>query len=119
MLISDQMPDLRRYEKAGQKVEALAEYMYSFQQHLNHVLSNLDENNLSDDLRQTLAGVNETVKKAEEQLSAKAAKVAAWPVGAVYLTAESEQDPAQALGGKWTKLEAAPMEGVTAWKRTE
>lgn len=118
MLITDQMPDLRQYERAGEKVQALAEYLYAFRQRLNHVLSNLDADNLSTELRESITAMESAAAKVEEQLNNKAAKVAAWPVGAVYLTAESEQDPAQALGGKWTTIETA-IEGVTAWKRTE
>ena len=119
MLLSDQMPDLRRYERAGEKVDALGEYIYSLRQQLNYVLSNIEEENLSEELRTMLRGIEQTAQKAEKQLSAKAAKVAAWPVNTVCLIANDEQDPAQALGGKWTKLDTAPMEGVTAWKRTE
>lgn len=51
MLLTEQMPDLRQYKKSEEKVQALYEYMYRLQNELNHVLSNLDENNLSKDLK--------------------------------------------------------------------
>lgn len=118
MLITDQMPDLRQYERASEKVQVLGEYLYAFRQHLNHVLSNLDADNLSEDLRSTISAMADAAGKVEMQLSAKASSVAAWPVGAVYLTADEAQDPAQSIGGKWTKIDFA-AEGVIAWKRLE
>lgn len=119
MLITDQMPDLNRYRSAAEKVQALGEYIYAFRMHLNHVLSNLDEDNLSEGLRDVIVGMENAAASVQTQLSGKAANIAAWPVGAVYLTADEEQDPAKAIGGRWSKLEAFPVEGVNAWMRLE
>lgn len=54
MLVNVQMPDLSQYRKAEDKVTALQEYVFNLTQQLNHVLSNIDEDNLSEGLKAKL-----------------------------------------------------------------
>lgn len=119
MLLADQMPDLNQFEKTAQKVQALYEYLYGLRGRLNHVLSNLDEENLSDELIGVIEELKETMQRNEAANTVRQVRLTIWPVGSVWMTAEETQDPAQVIGGKWTRLEGAPMEGVAAWKRTE
>lgn len=120
MFLSDQMPDIRQYEHTWQKVQALYEYMHGLKNRLNHVLSNIGEENLSAELAQTISELEEAAAEVQKlKLSEQSMKAAAWPIGAVYLTADETRTPDKTIGGRWSKLDAAPMDGVTAWKRTE
>lgn len=120
MFLSDQMPDIRQYEHTWQKVQALYEYMHGLKNRLNHVLSNIGEENLSDELAETINGLVQAAGEIDRlKLTEQSMKAAAWPIGAVYMTADETRTPDKTIGGRWTKLDAAPMNGVTAWKRTE
>lgn len=119
MFLADQMPDIGRYQRAGEKVQVLYEYLYALRQNINHVLSNISEENLSADVKKTLQDAANAAQQISEQLDPKAAKVAAWPVGAVFMTADDAINPAEAIGGAWEQLDTTPMNGVIAWKRTE
>lgn len=55
MLVNVQMPDLNQYRRAEDKVVALQQYVFNLTQQLNHVLSNLDEENLGKDLLQRVS----------------------------------------------------------------
>ena len=50
MLLNNQMPDLSRMRKP-EKIDALYQHIFRLTQQINHVLSNLDEENLSKELR--------------------------------------------------------------------
>lgn len=119
MFLADQMPDIRQYEQTAQKVQALYEYMYSLRGRLNHVLSNLDEENLSDEFVAGIRELRELVDKNEAANTVRQVRLTIWPVGSVWMTTAEDQDPAKVIGGKWERIEGAPMTGVTAWKRTE
>lgn len=54
MLVNVQMPDLNQYRRAEEKVNALQQYVFNLTQQLNHVLSNIDEDNLSKGLREKI-----------------------------------------------------------------
>ena len=51
MLLNNQMPDLSRMRKPEEKIDALYQHIFCLTQQINHVLSNLDEENLSKELR--------------------------------------------------------------------
>lgn len=71
MLINDQMPDLSRYAKPEQQINALYQYVYNLRQQINHVLSNLDGDNLGADLKTTIAEIQQAVSDAVQQTSGK------------------------------------------------
>lgn len=119
MFLADQMPDIRQYEHTAQKVQALYEYMYSLRGRLNHVLSNLDEENLSEEFVAGIRELRELVDKNEAANTVRQVRLTIWPVGSVWMTTAEDQDPAKVIGGRWERIEGAPMAGVTAWKRTE
>lgn len=116
MLLSNQnMPDLQRFERAGDKVQALYEYVYMMHQEINHVLSNLDEGNLGKSLKQTLNGLQSAKKQQTQDVQAGTGQEAApepeetepaltlldvYPIGSIYVSAEN-RNPASKLGGKW------------------
>lgn len=58
------MPDLSRLRKPEEKIDALYQHIFRLTQQINHVLSNLDEENLGKELLQK---VNQTKKGAEQQ----------------------------------------------------
>lgn len=64
MLINDQMPDLSRYQKPEQQIDALYQYVYNLRQQINHVLSNLDSENLGADLKTTIDQIQQAVTDA-------------------------------------------------------
>lgn len=119
MLISDQMPDLSRFQKPEQKIDALYQYIFSLKQQINHALSNIGEDNLNKELTSTLKDIQNAVTAAVQgtQLPAEE-KPNQWPVGAVYLTGDAAHEPAKLFGGKWEQR-TSPIEGVTAWQRKE
>jgi len=120
MLISDQMPDLSRYQRPEQKIDALYQYVFMLKQQINHVLSNLDEQNLGTSLQNTLMEMQQAVSDAAQQTGPQSAvNKPPWPVGAVYLTADAAMEPSAFFGGKWQQISPAPMDGVTAWQRKE
>lgn len=116
MLLSNQnMPDLQRFERAGDKVQALYEYVYMMHQEINHVLSNLDEGNLGKSLKQTLSGLQSAKEQQTQDVQAGTGQEAApepeetepaltlldvYPIGSIYVSAEN-RNPASKLGGKW------------------
>ena len=120
MLISDQMPDLSRYRRPEDQINALYQYIYSLKQQINHVLSNLDETNLTKELQSTLSSMQKSVTEAVQQTGQKAtSKQEMWPVGAVYVTSDAAQDPAKLFGGTWEQMNAALIESTYAWVRKE
>ena len=120
MFLSDQMPDLKQYEYTWQKVNALYEYLYGLKNKLNHLLSNIGEENLSQELTETLENIKKTGEELKKtMLSMQAARMAAWPIGTVYLAEEKAKSPETSIGGKWTKMDDTSITGVIAWKRTE
>lgn len=120
MLLSSQMPDLNRYQRPEQKIDALYQYVFTLQNQINHVLSNLDAENLGQELNTTLAQIQNAVTEAVKQTGQKQEQQTAspWPVGAVYMTADAAHDPETLFGGKWEKM-TSPMDGLYAWKRKE
>lgn len=60
MLLNDRMPDLSRYARPEQKIDALYQYVFNLRNEINHVLSNLDEENLGTTIKNAL--------KVEEQV---------------------------------------------------
>ena len=67
MLINDQMPDLSRYAKPEQQINALYQYVYNLRQQINHVLSNLDSDNLGAELKSTIEEIRQSVTDAVQQ----------------------------------------------------
>lgn len=119
MLISDQMPDLSRFARSEEKINALYQYIFTLKQQINHVLSNLDTDNLSKDLQTTLTDIQKSVSVAVQQTeSAKPQQESPWPVGAVYWAADAAHDPASLLGGTWEPMTTA-TDGLYAWQRKE
>lgn len=118
MLLSNQnMPDLQRFERAGDKVQALYEYVYMMHQEINHVLSNLDEKNLGKSLAQTIQGMQQklsdetqTIVKQEEQTAEEEQQEPkltiddVYPVGSVYVSAKNA-NPGETLGGTWVLVD--------------
>lgn len=119
MLLSDQMPDLSRYRKPEEQINALYQYIFNLKQQVNHVLSNLDESNLTKSLQTTLAQMQKSVTEAVQQPGKTKTTQTCWPVGAVYMTLDAAHDPAKLLGGKWEKLNETPISGAYAWVRKE
>lgn len=119
MLISDQMPDLSRYQRAEDKINALYQYIFTLKQQINHVLNNLGTDNLSTELQSTLQNMQKSVTEAVQQTGSKQTQqTSQWPVGAVYWAADAAQDPAQMFGGKWEPIDTA-TDGLYAWQRKE
>lgn len=119
MLISDQMPDLSRYQRADDKINALYQYIFTLKQQINHVLSNLDTENLSMELQTTLQDIQKSVSEAVQQTgSTQTQQASPWPVGAVYWAANAAQNPAALFGGTWEPMTTA-TDGLYAWQRKE
>ena len=123
MLLSNgNLPDLNKYEKSGDKVKALLEYIFTMRQEINHVLCNLDEGNLSKNLRQSIAagGQQTTVVQKEtgggmqepmqpetpEEEDQGLTLDDVYPVGSIYMSV-GETSPQELFGGIWEKLKDA------------
>lgn len=121
MLISNQMPDLSRYQKPEAQVQVLYQYIFTLTQQINHVLSNLGTDNLSEELQSTLASIQDSVTKAVQQTgpAAQTQTAGQWPVGAVYWAADAAHNPASLFGGTWEQLDTATLDGLYAWQRKE
>lgn len=120
MLLSSQMPDLNRYQKPEQKIDALYQYVFTLQNQINHVLSNLDTENLGKELNTTLEQIQSAVSSAVQQSgqTQAAQAISPWPVGAVYMAADAAHDPEKLFGGKWEQV-TSPKEGLYTWERKE
>lgn len=120
MLISSQMPDLKRYQRPEQQIDALYQYVFTLRNQINHVLSNLDAENLGQELSTTLSNIQRSVTEAVQKPAQQSVQAfcEAWPVGAVYLTADAAQEPAELFGGAWEQM-TSPMDGLYAWQRKE
>ena len=117
MLLSNgNLPDLNKHEKSGDKVKALLEYIFTMRQEINHVLCNLDEGNLSKNLRQSIAegsqqttalqktgGTQETAQPSEPE-GITLEKV--YPVGSIYFSVNSTS-PEVLFGGTWERIQDA------------
>lgn len=102
MLINDQMPDLSRYAKPEQRIDALYQYVYNLRQQINHVLSNLDGENLGADLKSTIAEIQKAVSEAV-QTGGKQEQTQEQQQGQTGIT--EEKDPTVA---EWAKQPEKP-----------
>lgn len=118
MLISSQMPDLNRYQRPEQKIDALYQYVFTLQNQINHVLSNLDTENLGQELNTTLSQIQNAVTEAVQQTGQNQEQAAAspWPVGAVYMAADAAHDPEKLFGGMWEQI-TSQLDGLYMWER--
>lgn len=66
MLLSDHMPDISRYRKTDEKIDALYNYLFTLKQQLNMVLENIEESNLSDGLMTRLKALEDAVARLQE-----------------------------------------------------
>lgn len=121
MLISDQMPDLNRFQKPEAQIQALYQYIYTLKQQINYALSNLDKENLSKELQTTLESIQKSVSEAVQQTGGgtQEQRATLWPVGAVYWAADAAQQPAELFGGTWEQMNTDTLNGLYAWQRKE
>lgn len=116
MLIDNRMPDISRMKDPQQQVNALYQYVFTLVQQINHVLSNLDEENLSETLKNTISELKNVLKTAGQE---KPTEHERWPVGSIYLTADAAQNPAKLFGGTWVVIETAASDYCIVWQRKE
>lgn len=108
MLINDQMPDLSRYAKPEQRIDALYQYVYNLRHQINHVLSNLDGENLGADLKSTIAEIQKAVSEAV-QTGGKQEQTQDQQQGQTGIT--EEKDPTVP---EWAKQKEPPAPPVTS-----
>lgn len=116
MLIDNRMPDISRMKDPQQQVSALYQYVFTLVQQINHVLSNLEEENLSEPLKKTISELKNALKTTEQE---KTPEHEQWPVGSIYLAVDAAQDPARLFGGTWVVIETAASDYFIVWQRKE
>lgn len=115
MLIDSRLPDISRL-KEQQQVQVLHQYLYTLVQQINYVLGNLDEQNLSKELQETISGLKTAAQMAAAETGAKEKEL--YPVGSVYLNVDAAKDPAKLFGGKWELMDTAASD-FYCWQRKE
>lgn len=116
MLIDNRLPEISRL-KEQQQVQALHQYLFTLVQQINYVLENIDEQNLSKELRATINDLKMAAQTAATEQRAK--ETEQHPVGTVYLNVDAAKDPAKLFGGKWEMMDTAASNYFYCWQRKE